>query len=92
MKIECDPNKNHRNIEERGLPYEHAADFDFETALVWEDVRKNYPERRFVAIGFLEKRLHVLVFSLKPGSIRVISFRKANPREVKTYEKAATPD
>ena len=72
----------------RGLSFERAADFDFETAHVWEDLRKDYPERRFVAVGFLESRLHVLAFSPKAGGIRVISFRKANHREVRTYEKA----
>ncbi|MCL2831505.1 MAG: BrnT family toxin [Betaproteobacteria bacterium] len=93
MHIEFDPDKNSRNIEARGLSFEHAADFDFETAIIWEDLRKAYPERRFVAVGFLESRLHVLAFSPKAEGIRVISFRKANPREVRTYEKAAaTPD
>ncbi|MBP6104319.1 MAG: BrnT family toxin [Gammaproteobacteria bacterium] len=49
-----------------------------------------YPEQRFVAIGYLEGRLHVLFFTAIKGEIRVISFRKANLREVKRYEKAIT--
>lgn len=52
-----------------------------------EDLRKNYPERRFVAIGVLDDRLHVLCFSETDLGIRVISFRKANKREEKNYEK-----
>jgi uncharacterized DUF497 family protein len=38
------------------------------------------------AIGHLENRLHVLVFTETVDGIRVISFRKANPREEKIYE------
>ena len=57
------------------------ADFDFETAKIWQDTRKPYPQARFVAIGYLDDRLHVLVFGEAERGIRVISFRKANPRE-----------
>ena len=34
-----------------------------------------------MALGYLAARLHVLVFSETEQGIRVISFRKANPRE-----------
>ncbi len=44
-----------------------------------------YPESRFVAIGYLNNRLHVLVFSETPCGIRIISFRKANKREGATH-------
>jgi uncharacterized DUF497 family protein len=44
-------------------------------------VRKAYPEARFIALGYLENRLHALIFSLVPDGVRVISFRKANRRE-----------
>lgn len=81
MEITCDPAKNASNIELRGLSFERAADFDFETAKIWQDLRKPYTESRFVAIGYLDDRLHVLVFSETERGIRVISFRKANPRE-----------
>lgn len=86
MKIEFDVLKNDRNIHERSLSFERAADFDFNTAIVQQDVRKPYPEVRFVALGFLDARLHVLCFTPMNDGIRVISFRKANPREIKNHE------
>lgn len=86
MRIDYDPAKNGRNIRNRRLPFDRAAEFDFETALFHEDIRNSYPERRFVALGFLDARLHVLCFAYAPGGIRVISFRKANAREIKHYE------
>jgi uncharacterized DUF497 family protein len=82
MQAAFDPNKNARNIAERGLSFERAADFDFETALVGSDDRSDYGETRYVALGYLDGRLHVLYFTETDYGIRVISFRKANSREV----------
>lgn len=92
MNIEFDPNKSARNFRERNLPFKRAEAFDFESAVYCEDTRSDYPERRFIALGYLEGRLHVLVFSQVPGGIRVISFRKANKREVKRYEQQKAND
>ena len=86
MLISYDSNKNAQNISARHLSFEQAADFDLATALVMQDVRKAYPEERFVAIGFLGKRLHVLCFAPTADGMRVISFRKANEREGAVYE------
>ncbi len=88
MKIEYDPAKNRWNIEKRGLSFDLAVDLDWDTALVTEDTRNDYPERRFIAAALLNQRLHILCFTPIPGGIRVISFRKANKREVKRYEKS----
>lgn len=92
MLIEFDAAKNDKNIRERGLSFERAADFDFSGSLVRKDVRAAYPEPRFVAIGHLEARLHVLCFTPTTAGIRVISFRKANRREEKVYEQTFTHD
>ena len=86
MHIEYDTVKHQRNISERALGFDRAAEFDFGTALVWQDTRKAYPEARYVALGLLDDRLYVLCFTPVAGGIRVISFRKANTREVRDYE------
>lgn len=92
MKIDFDPNKNARNVAERGLSFERAAEFDFAGSVVRQDVRKPYPEVRLVALGFLGERLHVLCFTPLENGIRVISFRKANAKERKDYENNTTHD
>ena len=92
MRITFDPSKNERNIRERGLSFELASEFDFETARVQADSRQEYGEVRYVALGNLNGRLHVLCFTETSDGIRVISFRKANDREVKHYAKTQTPD
>lgn len=81
IEISYDAVKNAHNVADRGLPFSRAAEFDFATAKVWQDERRGYTETRFVAIGYLAARLHVLVFSETARGIRVISFRKANLRE-----------
>lgn len=86
MKITYDPAKNASNVKLRGLSFERAADFDFQTAIFWIDARKTYPDVRTSALGMLAGRVHALVFAETANGIRVISFRKANNREVKRYE------
>jgi uncharacterized DUF497 family protein len=87
VRIDFDSTKSARNALERDLPFERAAEFDWATAAYWEDDRLAYPERRFVALGFLAGRLHVLCFTPIEGGVRVISFRKANAREIRRYER-----
>ncbi len=62
MNITYDPDKNERNIRERGLSFEKAADFDFDTALFWRDSRHDYGEDRIISLGLLDGRVHALVF------------------------------
>jgi uncharacterized protein len=90
MGISYDPAKNERNIRERGLSFDRAAYFDFETALFAENPRRG--EMRRIAVGYLDKRLHLLCYIPEPDGIRVISFRKTDKREAKLYGKAQTID
>ncbi|MFI4950209.1 MAG: BrnT family toxin [Caulobacterales bacterium] len=88
MEIEFDPDKSARNAEVRGLPFDLVADFDFETALVAQDTRERYGEDRLIAVGLIGERLHVVAYTMRDARLRVISFRKANAREVERYEQA----
>lgn len=90
MIIDFDPKKSEKNILERNLSFERAIEFDWDGARYIEDLRYSYSERRFVGIGYLYERLHVICFTPIQGGVRVISFRKANSREVKRYEKKVT--
>lgn len=89
MEITYDPAKNAKNIELRGISFEQASGFDFQTAIIWIDTRKIYSEVRFSALGLLVDRVYSLIFAETINGIRVISFRKANKREVKRYEHEA---
>jgi uncharacterized DUF497 family protein len=86
MKIDFDINKNKENIKNRGLSFDKVKNFEFETAISWEDTRKNYGEIRYCALGKISNRVYAVVYTRIIDGIRIISFRKANKREVKIYE------
>jgi uncharacterized DUF497 family protein len=92
VDITYDQAKNERNIRERGLSFERAVEFDFATAVVEIDRRRDYGEIRVVAVGYLDSRLHVLCYVETQTGIRVISFRRANSRETKRYAKIQASD
>jgi uncharacterized DUF497 family protein len=92
VEITYDPAKNDRNIRERDLSFERVAEVDFNYALIFPDVRKEYGEVRYIALCYLDSRLHVLCFTETGTGIRVISFRKANEIEAKIYGKPQTID
>ena len=85
--IGFDPAKNATNIASRGLSFELVEQMEWATALIQEDTRKAYGERRFQVLGFIGERLHAVVFTPREGKVHVISLRKANSREVKRYAK-----
>ncbi len=91
MDIDFDPIKSATNTERRGLPFDLVVEFEFESAMYAEDTRKDYGEVRIQALGLLQGRVHVLVFTETASGIRVISLRKANKREVKRYGDAQKP-
>ncbi len=90
MIINYDPKKNERNIRERGLSFDRAADLDFATASYL--LRERRGEVRRIVVGYLDNRLHVLVYQYRHGGLWVISFRKASTKEAKRYGKAKTID
>lgn len=88
MDIIYDAAKNDRNIAERGLSFALVRRLDWNRAIVVEDARHDYGETRFQALGNIDGRLHMVVFTVRGESLRIISLRKANAREVARYEKA----
>ena len=87
MNITYDENKNAINILERELSFELVSGLDWNSAVIVEDTRKNYGEQRFYALAVLSGRLYAIIFTPRDNSVHVISFRKANKREVVTYER-----
>jgi uncharacterized DUF497 family protein len=62
-----------------------VAQFEMETAMICLDIRQNYGEPRFNALGLIENRLYHMTFTVRGDAICVISLRKANKREVNHY-------
>jgi uncharacterized DUF497 family protein len=89
VNISFDAAKSEKNVLVRGIPFERATEFAWNGALVIEDLREDYGERRFQALGLIGDRLHMMVFTPRANKAHVISLRKANKREVKRYEAQA---
>lgn len=85
VKITYDPTKDAANIKDRDLPFDLAVELDWASAVIIEDTRKDYGERRFRVFGYIGERLYALVFTPRGDAVHVISFRKANGREIKRY-------
>ena len=85
MRFEFDPAKNIVNIAKHGVDLALAGAFELENAMIHVDDRRNYSETRYVAIGYLNGRLHIMVYTLKAKALRVIGLRKANKREQRRY-------
>ena len=65
MEIEFDPAKNERNMGKHKVSLALAAKFDFPTAFYDLDMRQDYREVRTSALGFIGKRLYVMVFTMR---------------------------
>ena len=91
MKLTFDPVKEGANLAKHGALLSDALDFEWDTALIWPDTRRDYGELRMVALGYIGLRIMVVVFVDRPPEDpterRIISLRKANSREVNRYAK-----
>ena len=88
MDVLWDPEKTKTNFRKHRIRFSDA-DFVFydPMALVIEEQLVD-GEQRFVSVGTDSiGRILVVVYSYKNDSIRIISARKATPRERKVYEK-----
>ena len=85
MLLEFDEAKSARNLEQRGIGFERFADLEVDSAVSSEDARKDYGERRLRVLGFIDGLLHTAVITPRGERIRVISLRRANRREERTY-------
>lgn len=87
VKVEYDPTKDEANQRKHGVSLAAAERFDWDTALEREDNRFNYGETRFVAIGVIDERLFVLIFTegSDEDTVRVISLRPAEKQEARFY-------
>ncbi|MGO9014637.1 MAG: BrnT family toxin [Dissulfurispiraceae bacterium] len=86
MQYEWDEKKRQANIIKHGVDFTEIERFEWDAAIVGPDLRRNYYEPGFIAVGNIDDRLYVVVFTMRESSTRIIGLRKANEREVKKYE------
>jgi len=87
MEFEWDDAKNSACFERRGFDFAHAVNaFHDPHRIVVQDRRRDYGEDRFRLLGTVEGRAYVVVYTMRGPAVRIISARKANPKEVAEYE------
>ncbi|HEX5455733.1 MAG TPA: BrnT family toxin [Stellaceae bacterium] len=88
MEIEIDPAKDAVNIDLHGISLGAAtvllAGFTVERV----DDRRDYRETRIIAIGEIEGREFVCVYTRRGDAYRVISLRRAKRKERDVYQQA----
>lgn len=88
MVFDWDDAKRRANMAKHGVDFAAAEGFDWDSATIAPDLRKDYGEQRELALGRIGDRLHAMTFTRRGGAIRIISLRRANPRERTIHERA----
>ena len=88
MKFEWDDAKNRANIRKHGFDFAEAIEMFAWPVLIRPDTRDDYGEDRWIGIGITKDRFAFVAFTERePGTLRIISLRKATNEERKDYEK-----
>ena len=90
MPYEWDEDKRRENLLKHELDFGEIEFFQWNTAS--ESPSPRYGEMRWLAIGYIGSRLHVVVYAERGDNIRIISLRKANAREERRYARTHRTD
>ncbi len=87
MNFEWDDQKSDTCFDQRGFDFLFVTKAFFDQRrVVIADERRSYGEHRYKLFVTIEKRLFVVIYTLRQDTVRIISACKANQREVKFYE------
>ena len=85
MRITFDPDKDAANIAKHGLSLAAFGGFDVMVMAMVDD-RFDYGEIRYRAFGRVAGMGRSIAFTLRPGELRLISYRPAHEKEMRRYE------
>ena len=93
MRFGWDRRKSARNLRERGFDFEFAALIFDGPTLERDDTRRDYGERRVIAIGLAQGFALTVIYTDRAGTggevvRRIISARLSNRREREAYLEA----
>jgi uncharacterized DUF497 family protein len=93
VHFEWDATKSDWTLRTRGFDFEFASRMFDAWRLEVEDTREDYGERRIIALGEIDSRSFVVVYTMRTShACRIISARRANARETSTYRDARPAD
>jgi uncharacterized protein len=87
MNFEWDENKSEACFAQRGFDFAYVVQaFIDPNRVIKNDTRWDYGEERYQLLGLIEQRTFFVAYMLRGSTIRIISARKANQREITHYE------
>ena len=89
MEFEYDPAKSARNRSKHGVDFERAKQLWLDEDRLVVPVRGDSEERRAL-LGKMEDKLWVMFYKHRGDRVRIISVRRARPKEEKFYESGRT--
>ena len=78
MAFTFDPEKSAGNVANRGLPFELVEQLEWETAMIVEDIRRDYGEARLQVLALMQGRLYAAVVT--PRRVERLSGSSASVR------------
>ena len=87
MEFEWDEAKRQANITKHDVDFLEAMELLADAPVMLDDSRKDSGERRCQAVGSVDGKMLVVIFTIREGSFRIISARRANSREMRKYAK-----
>jgi len=85
-EYEWDEAKRFSNITKHHIDFTAAYNFEWETAV--RESSDRYGETRYAATGYIGDRLHRVIYTIRGDKRRIISLRKASPKEMRDYAQA----
>jgi uncharacterized DUF497 family protein len=85
MDITFDAAKSDSKVEKHGVALDMAKQLAWSDVMYYIDTRIDYKELREVGFGVIGERLYCVVFTQRGDAMHIISMRRANKREVKSY-------
>ena len=77
---------NYHKVQKHGLQIEQIENFFKQKLFLMRDSRFYLLEKRYIAVGDLENRPDLAIFTIRRSQIRVISARFMHQKEKKYYD------
>lgn len=86
--FEWDEQKRRGNLQKHGIDFRRIVGaFHSDQRIVFRDQKRDYGEERFILLCPMNGVLLHIAFTTRGDAIRIISARRANRRERRTYER-----
>lgn len=83
LRFQFDPRKSQSNKHKHGIDFEEAQ--KIWRGPIFEFPIRGYREMRYLVLGKIDAKHYTAIISYRGGSIRIISVRPSNERELQQY-------